>query len=386
MTEQTSDVAAAVANLRMFSGEQQHQNFSNLKRLLPVSAMRAAPRAFEFPTGKSLALPDTFQFNGQQISTTDFLSRTDTGALLVLQNGEIRLEEYWLSGGREVQWISWSVAKSFVSALVGIALAEGAIASIDEPISRYVAVKPASAYDGVSIRHVLQMASGARWNEDYADPESDINRFSAVMAGHGTLDEYIATMERQNAPGTLCRYNSAETQVLGSLLVQETGESITDYMQARLCDPLGFESPGYWLVDSSGREMAFGGLNLTARDFAKLGELFRRGGDWHGVQLVPADWIAASTRCDEPYLQAGMVEVGGLKFEIGYGYQWWIPRGNRGEYSGIGIYNQFLYVDPSRNITIMKQSANPVYGSPADDHTSELETIEFLRAVCRACE
>jgi CubicO group peptidase (beta-lactamase class C family) len=132
--------------------------------------------------------------------------------------------------------------------------------------------------------------------------------------------------------------------------------------------------------------MAFGGLNLTARDFAKLGELYRLGGNWQGQQIVPAAWVAASIRCDQPHLQAGAVEVGGLNFDIGYGYQWWIPEGNRGEFTGIGIYNQFVYVDPSRAVTIVKQSANPVYGSPDDDHRSELETLEFLRAVARCCD
>ena len=268
---------------------------------------------------------------------------------------------------------------------MGIALHEGFIGSIEDPISRYIQVDPGSAYDGTSIRHVLQMSSGARWNEDYGDPQSDINRFSAAMAGDGTLDGFIATLERETAPGSFCRYNSADTQALGSLLINATGRSITDYMQEKLCDPLGFESPGYWLIDSTGREMAFGGLNLTARDFAKLGELYRLKGNWDGQQVVPAEWVEASTCCVEPHLQAGAVDVGGMKFGIGYGYQWWIPEGNRGEFTGIGVYNQFVYTDPSREVTIVKQTANPVYGSPVDDHTSELETIEFLRAVASCC-
>ena len=376
----------AVRNLQMFSGARQHENFSNLKNLLPVTKMRPAPEPFVFPQGEAVTLPTQFHFAGKQVKVEEFLGRTDTGGLLVLQDGRIRFEQYWLSGGQHVQWISWSVAKSFISALVGIALDEGQIGSIDEPISRYITVDPGSAYDGPSIKHVLQMSSGARWNEDYGDPNSDINRFSAAMAGQLTLDGFIASMTRDVEPGSLCRYNSADTQALGSLLASATGRSISDYMQEKLCDPLGFESPGYWLVDSSGREMAFGGLNLTARDFAKLGELYRREGEWQGQRLVPADWVAASVRCDEPYLHSGAVEVGGLKFGIGYGYQWWIPQGDRGEFTGIGIYNQFVYVDPSRNLTIVKQTANPVYGSPDDDHMSELETIEFLRAIASNCE
>ncbi|MEM9623886.1 MAG: serine hydrolase [Pseudomonadota bacterium] len=381
-----TDTAQAVTQLAMFSGARQHQNFSNFKNLLPVSVMEPAADAFLFPQGASIELPGDFEFNGRTVMTDEFLQRTDTGGLLVLQDGRVRFEDYWLSGGRDVQWISWSVAKSFVSALVGIALEEGFIKSIDEPISQYIQVEPGSAYDGVSIKHVLQMSSGARWNEDYGDPQSDINRFAAAMAGTGTLDGFIATMVRENTPGTVCRYNSADTQALGSLLVNATGVSLSSYMQTKLCEPLGFEATGYWLIDTTGREMAFGGLNLTARDFARLGELFRNGGNWQGKQIVPADWIADSIRCGEPHLQAGAVEVGGLKFDIGYGYQWWIPQGDRGEFTGIGIYNQFVYVDPSRNLTIVKQSANPIYGSPADDHSSELETLEFLRAVARVCD
>ena len=381
-----TDAYEAVSNLEMFSGARQHQNFSNFKNLLPVSEMPTAAEPCPFETGQDIELPAAFTFAGEQVDTNKFLQRTDTGGLLVLQDGRIRFEDYWLSGGPEVQWISWSVAKSFISALVGIAVHEGSINSIDEPISSYINVHSGSAYDGVSIKDVLQMSSGARWNEDYSDPESDINRFSRAMAGLGTFDDFLMTMVRDTQPGTLCRYNSADTQALGSLLISATGCSITDYMREKLCEPLGFEASGFWLLDSSEREMAFGGLNLIARDFAKLGELYRCGGQWHGTQIVPADWVEESVRCDEPHLQSDQVEVGGLKFGIGYGYQWWIPTGDRGEFTGIGIYNQFVYVDPSSEVTIVKQTANPVYGSPADDHNSELETIEFLRAVARNCD
>lgn len=381
-----SDPYQAVADLQMFSGARQHQNFANMQNLLPSKQMSAASRPYAFQSGKSISLPKRFEYAGKQVDTQAFLERTDTGGLLVLQDGRICFEDYWLSGGPDTQWISWSVAKSFISALVGIAVHEGDIASISDPISRYIEVNPGSAYDGTSIKSVLQMSSGARWNEDYGDPSSDINRFSLIMAGQGTFDEFISSLVRDKNPGNLCRYNSADTQALGSLLVNATGRSITNYMQEKLVEPLGFESPGYWLIDSSGREMAFGGLNLTARDYAKLGELYRCGGEWKGTQLVPRDWISASTQADEPHLRAENVEVGGLNFGIGYGYQWWVPKGNRGEFTGIGIYNQFVYVDPTRQLTIVKLTANPVYGSPADDHTSELETIELLRAIASQCD
>ena len=381
-----TNTAEAVSNLRMFSGARQHHNFSNFKNLLPVTEMQPAVMPYIFPHGAAIELPRDFDFDGSTVKTDEFLTRTDTGGLLVLQDGIIRFEDYWLSGGQTVQWISWSVAKSFISAMVGIALEEGHIGSIDDPISQYIHVNPGSAYDGVRIKHVLQMSSGARWNEDYGDPNSDINRFSAAMAGAGTLDNLIVSMVPQDEPGTVCRYNSADTQALGSQLVNATGQPITEYMQSRICEPLGFEAAGYWMIDSVGREMAFGGLNLIARDFAKLGELYRCGGLWNGQQIIPEEWVQQSVESNEAHLQPGKVEVGGLKFGIGYGYQWWIPEGDRGEFTGIGVYNQFVYVDPTRNLTIVKLTANPVYGSPEDDHKSELETLEFLRAAAALCD
>lgn len=381
-----TDRSETVRKIGMFSGARQYENFANFKNLLPVSEMQQSARPQPFPDAAHIKLPDTFSYRDGEISSKAFLERTDTGGLLVLQEGNIRYENYWLSGGKDVQWISWSVAKSFVSALVGIAIEEGHIGSIDESISRYIDVEPGTAYDGTSIKHVLQMSSGARWNEDYGDPKSDINRFAAALSGRGTFAAFIASLPRENDPGVLCRYNSADTQALGSLLVNATGRSITSYMQEKLCEPLGFESPGYWLLDPGDMEMAFGGLNLVARDYAKLGELYRCAGQWNGQQVVPASWVQSSLRNDEPHLQAGAVEVADMKFGIGYGYQWWIPQGDRGEFTGIGVYNQFVFVDPSRDVTIVKLTANPVYGSPDDDHMSELETIAFLRAIAAACD
>jgi CubicO group peptidase (beta-lactamase class C family) len=306
--------------------------------------------------------------------------------MLVLREGEIRHERYALTGGSEVKWLSMSVAKSFVSALVGIAVEEGLIASIEDPLSAYVPVEPGSAYDGVSIRNVLQMSSGARWNEDYSDPTADIFRLGAAMAGvGGSLDDFVATMARESEPGTVCRYNSGDTQALGALLIRATGRSVAEYMQDKLCEPLGMTSPSAWLIDPAGIEVAFAGLLMTARDFAKLGELFRNGGNWRGQQVVPADWVRASISFDAPHLAPGRPIAGDHHLKIGYGYQWWLPDGNRGEFSAIGVYNQFVYVDPTSRCTIVKLSANRQYGTTPDENTNrEMETVAFLRSVARS--
>jgi len=283
-----------------------------------------------------------------------------------------------------VQWMSMSVAKSFISALVGIALSEGAIKSLQDPINRYVPKLAGSAYEGVCIKDVLQMSSGARWNEDYTDPTSEIFGLSAALGAGGSLDDFMSKMVRERTPGTLCMYDSADTQALAMLVAGATGRSITDYMQEKLYEPLGMESPGYWITDSVGREMAFAGLLLTARDFAKLGELYRNGGKWNGRQIVPSEYVAASVKADAPHLMPGRPMVGDHALGPGYGYQWWLPEGDLGDFSGIGVYNQYVYVDPSRGVVIVKLSANPAYGTTKhEEDNKDNENIAALRAIGR---
>jgi CubicO group peptidase (beta-lactamase class C family) len=172
--------AAPEPGMRLFSGEPQYQNFARIQHLLPVTPLRPAARPFTFPRGEPVDLPREYDHHGTLRPLQALLDSTHTSALLVLQHGTVRFERYWLTGGPEVQWMSMSVAKSFVSALVGIACSEGHIASIEDAITRYVPLLAGTAYDGVSIRHVLQMSSGARWNEDYADPGSEIARIPAT--------------------------------------------------------------------------------------------------------------------------------------------------------------------------------------------------------------
>lgn len=373
---------SSFVELGLFTGIPQHENFARIPELLPTSKMSPSSTPHDWPAGDPLELPKSYALNGEHKSTEDFLVQTDTAALLVLRDGAIAHEWYGLTGGPNVPWISMSVAKSVISALVGIAVEDGHITAIDRPISDYIRVAPGSAYDGVSIKDVLQMSSGARWNEDYNDAGSDIFRLAAAMGEGGTLEEFVATMVRNIEPGQVCRYNSGDTQALGALLVGATGRSITDYMQEKLVEPLGISSPAYWLVDSTGMEVAFGGLVMTARDYAKIGELYRNGGRWRGQQLVPRSWVEASLTPDAEHLLPGRPIIGSHPLDLGYGYQWWLPAVDSGEFSAIGVYNQFIYVDPRKKTVIVKLSANRKYGTSDDELTNrELETVAFLRAL-----
>lgn len=369
------------AELGLFTGISQVDNFCRMAELVPSVPMAASTRPRPWPVGAPVQAPEQFDFFGRTHSFEETFAGSETSALLMLHRGEIRYERYDLTGGPEVRWISMSVAKSFVSALVGIAIAEGHIRGIDDPISDYIEVQPGSAYDGVAIRDVLHMASGARWSEDYSDPTSDALRLAEAMSGGSNLVDFVASMSRELPPGTVCRYNSGDTQALGLLLVRATGTSLADYMQQKLAEPLGFTSPGAWLTDGAGTEAAFACLTLTARDFARLGELYRNGGRVDGVQVVPEQWVADSVVDSAPPFEPipGMDEP-----PVGYGYQWWIPRGPDGEYTAIGVYNQLVYVDPSREVVIVKLSANRAYGTSLDEADNrEGETIEFLRALAR---
>lgn len=378
--------ARTFAEVGLFTGVPQHENFHRLATMFHTRRLAPSTRPGRLPRGAALDLPATFRFGGRLVNTEESLARTDTCALLVLHDGSIVHEEYRHTGGEDVPWISWSVAKSFVSALVGIALADGLIGSVDQPISEFIDVPAGSAYDGVRIGDVLQMASGARWDENYADPSSDISRLMDVMHGRETVEGLVGAMVKDVPPGSVCRYNSGDTQALGLLVERATGRSITDFMQERLCEPLGMEDAGSWLLDRSGHEMAFGGLNLTARDYAKFGELYRVGGARGEERIVPAGWVADSVTLRPDSASRRRAEIAGEAFPEGYGYQWWLPADSHGDYTAIGIYNQFVYVAPREGVVAVKLSANRTYGTTMTEETNRGgECQALLGAIARAC-
>lgn len=363
----------------MFSGVRQYETFNRMGEIFPTSTMTASPAPKPFPVGAGIELPRTYSHAGTDRDLKGFLDETDTVALLVLKDGALRLERYTLTGSPTTRWMSMSMAKSVTSAALGIAWGDG-LFRVDQPITDFLPQLAGSAYDGVAIKHILQMSSGARWNEDYSDPDSDIMRFIRVFAHGGSFGELAPKMVRQREPGTYNLYNSMDTQVLGMLLKQVTGKPIRDYVQEKLWHPMGAESDAYWLIDTGGMEMAYGGLNATARDYAKFGELFRNSGSWHGRQLVPAEWVKASMTPDAPHLVPGDHGLSDTAF--GYGYQWWLMDGDEGEFAAIGVYNQFIYVNPTRGLTIVKLSANPLYGQTNDERSyREFETVSMLRAL-----
>lgn len=364
----------------MFTGAEQLDNFYRMPDFFPTSTLTASNKPHVWQMGETITLPAGFDYEGTYTSTEDFFEETDTAALLVLKDGIVRYEAYYRTGAQDRVWMSMSVAKSFISALVGIAQADGLISDISDPITDYLPYLKGSSFDNVPIKDLLQMSSGTAWDETYGKTDSDVSRFGRIFALGGSLTDFLPTLTRESAPGTVFHYNSSETQVLSTLLAKVTGKTVTAYMQEKLWTPLGASYDAYWLLDDDEVEMAFGGLNATARDYARLGELYRQNGNWQGKQIVPARWVADSVRADKRHLTAAGNASSG--YRMGYGYQWWLMDGTRGDYSAIGVYNQNIYVDPKSGVVIVKLSANSDYATPADpDKRSKYKSTNFFRAI-----
>ena len=369
-------------NTKLFSGRDQTANFRSMSSIYPVRVIRRASKPSPLAPGKPLALPQTFAFDGKTLNTAEFLAAVDTTGLLILKDDKLVFENYWLGNDASTQTVSWSVGKSFVSALMGIAIGEGTIASVEDPVTRYAPELAGSAYDGVRLKDVLQMSSGARWNETYSDPNSDISRFGRLLVDGSSLDAFAASCVREHPSGTFNRYNSTDTHVLGLVLRNATKSSLSDYLHDKLWEPLGMEADAFWIVDCEGAEFAGGGLNAVLRDYARLGRLYQNSGAWNGVQIVPADWVRDSVTPDAPHLQPGARASSSEK--LGYGYQWWVPDCS-GAYSAIGIYGQFIYVDPAARIVIAKTSAFRDYAkTTGPEHFRSADTFALFRAIAAA--
>lgn len=299
-------------------------------------------------------LPETVTLAGKEVSVLDALEELDTTALVVIRDGTLIHESYYKGTERDDLRISWSVAKSFMSGLYGQAIKDGKM-DIQQPIETYLPQLKGTAYEGATVANILNMASGVKFNEDYMDPKSDINDMGRVLGLGGSMDKYTETLvERENEPGTVWQYVSIDTHVAAMALRKVTGKSLHQLWEDTYGANLGMGKSPFYLTDGKDVAFALGGLNLRTRDYAKFGQLFLQGGEWEGVQLVPVDWVKDSTLNHAPNVHP----VRGS----GYGYQWWVPMPQegtgRGDYFAVGIYGQYIYINPAAKIVIAKNAAD----------------------------
>ncbi|WP_050603116.1 serine hydrolase [Ruegeria sp. 6PALISEP08] len=348
----------------LFSEEKIVHNFSHMNEaFLTVDLPRGNGPTWELPYGEGFDLPD---------GTDKWIDERSVTSLLVMQDGDIRFEEYYLGTSPNDRRISWSVAKSYLSALFGILLNEGAIDSLDDPVIKYAPKLKGSAYEAATIRNVLNMASGVTFDEDYLDPNSDINRMGRVIALGGELDDFAASLQDSFAtPGETWQYVSIDTHVLGMVIRGATGRSVAELLTDKIIQPLGLEHDGYYVTDGAGVAFVLAGLNFTTRDFARFGQMILQDGKVDGQQLVPAEWIFEATQPSAPTAQG----------KIGYGYQWWIPRGaHEGEFLARGIYGQYIYFNQPRGVLIVSTGADRLFLEPGVND----QNIEMFRKIAES--
>lgn len=366
--------------LKMFSGEEQVERFRSVETYFPTNLIKASETPALFSREKEIkSLPEYYEFLGSKKKTQKLLDNTDTTGLLVIKNDTITYEKYYRGNTQDSHTIAWSVTKSFVSALMGIAIEEGHIGSIQDKVIDYVPELKNTAYENITLKNILQMSSGVSWDENYSDFNSDINRFGRTLALGGSFENFVKSLGKETEQGTDYRYSSADTQVLGMIIANATKRSLSDYLEEKIWKPIGMEKDALWIVDDQENEFSAAGLNASLRDYAKFGKLYLNKGQFEGKSIVPSDWVTQSLTPDAPHLLPGD--------GLGYGFQWWIPAGNEGEFMAVGICNQFIYVNPTKNVIIAKSSANSNYGTGNDeDGFSEEETIEMFRSIVKSLD
>ncbi|MBU2983388.1 beta-lactamase family protein [Lentibacter algarum] len=360
------EITRVLAVNSLFSQEKIVSNFSHMDKLFLSSPVpRGDGPVTDLPLGGPLALPAGYD---------DWVKTRSVTSAVVLKDGLLRHEAYYLGTGPDDKRISWSVAKSFLSALMGVVIAEGAITSIDDPVTKYAPSLKGSAYDGASIKDVLQMSSGVTFNEDYLDFWSDINKMGRVLALGQSMDGFAEGLTETYAkPGQKWQYVSIDTHVIGMVIRGATNRRIADLLSEKIIAPLGLEAEPYYVTDGHETAFVLGGLNMTTRDYARFGQMVLQNGEWQGEQIVPAAWLAESTK-PSANTAAGMRQ---------YGYQWWIdPDPQEGEFFGRGIYGQYIYINKPLGVVIALNSADKLFRE-AGAHESN---IDMFRAIAQATQ
>ncbi len=330
--------------------------YRNTDRLFASRRVPRSGRPVDIPAGSAFPFEIRFSFRDSTYTLDDYIELNRVTAMLVLKDGKNLFETYRYGNTGQTRWMSMSIAKSIVSTLIGVAIQDGYIESVEDPVTHYVPGLMGTAYDGTTIRNILMMTSGAAWNEDYTDPGSDRRRLleAQISQQPGAVMDVMKELERAHEPGTFYRYNTGETQIAAEILYHATGTTLSEFLAERIWQPMGAEADAYWWLDSEGGvEIGGSGISATLRDYGRFGQFVLNDGVIRGEAVLPEYWIreAASPKT----LSDGT--------EIDYGYLWWTaatPAGRRdGAFSADGIFGQTLYLNPAENVVIVVWSAWP---------------------------
>jgi CubicO group peptidase (beta-lactamase class C family) len=330
------------------------RTFRNIDRLFPSATIPGSSHPLPLPTAQTALPPIRIVDDGMEYGLSEFLDLNQVAGVLVLHEGQVKLEQYRFGNTARTRWMSMSVAKSVTSTLFGAALKDGLIGSLTDPVTRYVPSLTGSAYDGVSVRDVLMMASGVRWSETYTDSASDRRRLleAQIAQEPGGALAIMGGLPRAAEPGSVNTYNTGETQVAAEVLRSALGRPLAEYLHERIWEPFGMEADATWWLESPGGvEIGGSGFSATLRDYGRLGLFVLQDGIVSGESILPDGWMdEASTP---------KVLNGGTPLD--YGYLWWPGTSAAARrdlaFMGRGIHGQYLYINPATRVVAVVWSA-----------------------------
>ncbi len=359
-------------SLNSFKDENLAHTFQNTPQIQPTKTIHRGENTFQFLKEDNAALEGSFCFEGVSYPLETFMEDTRTLAMVAVKEDVIRYENYFSGGNEATVFSSNSMGKSFVSALMGIAVSEGYVDSVEDPVGKYIPEFAGTELENIPIRACLMMASGINFDED-----RDMSGFSMRTLMGTPAMKVIAKYGTQEEPYTYRRYLSINTEILGQVIVNATGRSLAEYMEEKLWKRIDAAHDAFWTL-SNGTELAMGGLSVSMRDYVRFARLYLHEGAYNGEQILDREWVRASMDASEEFAKPGANND--AYNAIGYGYQWGIPEGNQGDFMAIGVYGQWIYVNPSKQVIIVKTSADPDFMEPG----YELKHVEFFRAVAEA--
>ncbi len=336
---------------KLYSGQmmpdEQVELSRHIDRLFPTRTVKAASSPHQF--GQRDASLENFSLTHEGVTYDiyDFMALNRVSGLMAVHDNDVVFEQYALGNTASTPWMSMSIAKSISSTLIGAALKDGHIESLDDAVSTYVPELVGSVYDDVSVEQILLMASGVAWDETYADPNSERRHMLELQLSQepGALLEFMGGLERAGAPGEVWNYSTGETQLLSAIINGAVGTSASEYLSEKIWADYGMETDAKWWLDSEdGQEIGGSGLLITLADYARFGQFVLD--EYNAPNVLPEGWVAESAR---PH------EIGGE--EIEYGYSWW-PEGE-GAFSAVGIFGQWIFIDPDNDMVISMTSAQP---------------------------
>jgi CubicO group peptidase (beta-lactamase class C family) len=346
-----SDTVNLVANLPkdqnvlFWTQDQRDAAFRAMDKLVDTHDVKAGGSVYALPQGKPIKL---------DVNVDDYMKSQRNAGLIIVHDGKVRFEKYALGYDSKGRWTSFSVAKSLTSTMVGAAVKDGYIKSLDDRVTAYMPDLKGSAYDDVTVRQLLTMTSGIKWNEDYTDPKSDVALFNTHKAEPGVdvTVSYMRKLKREAPAGSKWVYKTGETNLIGVLVSSATKKTLSDYLSEKVWKPFGMENDAAWMLGSTGHEISGCCFSASLRDFARFGLFILGGGKAGGKEVLPNDWLPSATTKQADIGQPGR----------GYGYQWWTN--DDGSFAAQGIFGQGIFIDPKRKLVIASNGNWPTATDP----------------------